>query len=115
MSTLLQKLKFFVEWRLVIIGGEEDIFISHIESYRYISAGEDCIATPFQVLEVASMVTLLVEKAKKPTVTSWRNLQMEMENGDSKGCGKLPEISKKKSRFGLGYESSKATLKGVVV
>ena len=33
-------------------------------------------------------------------------------NGDSKGWGKLPEISEKKNRFGLGYESSKATLKG---
>ena len=61
------KLKLFVERRLFIIGGEEYIFVSHIESYRYISSNKDCTATPFQVLEVASMVTLPVEKVKKPT------------------------------------------------
>ena len=115
MPSMCQKLKFFVEGILVIIGGEEDIFVSHIESYRYISADEDCIATLFQVLEVASMINLPVEKVKNPTMTSWRDLQIVVENGDLKGWGKLPEISKKKSRFGLGYESSKATLKGVVV
>ena len=37
---------------------------------------------------------------------------MAVENGDSKGWGKLPEIPEKKNRFGLGYELSKATLKG---
>ena len=31
-STLHLKLKFFIEGRLVIIDGEEDIFVSHIES-----------------------------------------------------------------------------------
>ena len=35
-STLHQKLKFLVEGRLVMIDGEEDIFVSHIDSYRYI-------------------------------------------------------------------------------
>ena len=35
-----------------------------------------------------------------------------MEGGASKGWGKLPEIPKKKNHFGLGYESSNATLKG---
>ena len=102
-STLHQKLKLFVEGRLVIIGGEEDIFVSHIESYKYISADEDCIATPFQVLEVASIITLPIEKVKKPSMTSWRDLQIAVENGDSKGWGKLPKISEKKNRFGLGY------------
>ena len=35
-----------------------------------------------------------------------------MEDGTSKGWGKLVEIPEKKNHFGLGYESSKATLKG---
>ena len=101
-----------MEGKLIIIDGEEDIFVSHIESYRYISADEDCIATPFQALEIASMVTLPVEKGNKPKVTSWRDLQVTMECDASKGWGKLPEIPEKKNRFGLGYESSKATPKG---
>ena len=72
--SLHQKLKFFVEGILVIIDGEEDIFVSQIQFYKYISVDEDCIATLFQVLQVASMVTLPVEKIKKPTVTLWRYL-----------------------------------------
>ena len=85
--TLHQKLKFFIEGRFVIIDGEVDIFVSHTESYQYISTDENCIATPFQVLEVSSMVTLPVEKIKKPIVTSWRDLQIVVEDGTSKVWG----------------------------
>ena len=49
-STLHQKLKFLFEGRLVIVDDEEDIFVSHIKSYKYISTNEDYIVTPFQVL-----------------------------------------------------------------
>ena len=102
-STLHQKLKFLVEGKLVVIDREEDIFVSHIESYIYITMEEDCVATPFQVLEVASMVNLLVEKIKKSgtTMTSWRDLQTTVKNCTSKGWGKLMEIPEKKNRFGL--------------
>ena len=58
-STLHQKLKFLIKGKLVVINKEEDIFVSQLESYRYISFEEDCIATPFQVLEVASIVTVV--------------------------------------------------------
>ena len=98
--------------KLIIIDGEEDIFISHIESEWYIGADEGCIATPFQALEISPMVTLPVEKGNKYKVTSWKDLQATMECDSSKGWGKLPKVPEKKNRFGLGYESSKATLKG---
>ena len=78
-STLHQKMKFLVEGRLVVIYNEEDIFVCHIESNRYISVDEDCIATLFQVLGVALMVTL--KKVKKPNATSWRDLQIAVESG----------------------------------
>ena len=58
------------------------------------------------------MVTLPMERIKKPVMTSWRDLQVALESGASKGWGKFPEISEKKNRFGLGYELSKAALKG---
>ena len=58
------------------------------------------------------MVTLPVEKTKKPAVTSWRDLQAAVEVGASKGLGILVEIPEKKNRFGFGYELSKAILKG---
>ena len=55
--------------------------------------------TSFQVLEVATVVT-------------WRDLQTTMDDGTSKGWGKLVDIPENKDQFGLGYEPSKATLKG---
>ena len=58
------------------------------------------------------MVTLLVERIKKPTMTSWRDLQVTMESATLKGWGKLPEIPEKKNCFCLGYELSKDALKG---
>ena len=75
---------FLVEGKLIIINGEEDIFVSHIELYIYISADEDCIATQFQALEISSMVTLSVEKCNKTKVTSWRDLQMTIGGDASK-------------------------------
>ena len=66
------------------------IFVSHIESYKYISADEDCIATLFQALEIALMITLPVEKCNTTKVTSWRDLQMAMGGDASKRWGKLP-------------------------
>ena len=83
-----------------------------IESYIYIIADEDCIETPFQVLELTLVVTLPVEEIKKPIVTLWRDLQTTMDDGTSKGWGKLVDIPENKDQFGLGYEPSKATLKG---
>ena len=42
------------------------------------------------------MVTLPVEKIKKPIVTSWRDLQTVVVDGTSKGWGKFVEILEKR-------------------
>ena len=86
-STLHQKLKFLIEGKLVVIDGEEDIFVSHLETYRYIGVEEDCIEMPFQVLEAAAVSTLPVEKIKRPStsMTSWRDLQIAEGDRTFKG------------------------------
>ncbi|XP_058763854.1 uncharacterized protein LOC131637289 [Vicia villosa] len=112
-STLHQKLKFLTEGKLVVIEGEEDIFVSHLESYRYIGVEEDCVETPFQVLEAAAVSTLPVEKIKKSgtPITSWRDLQTMVGNQAPEGWGKLIDIPEKKDRLGLGYKLSDTTKK----
>ena len=82
------------------------------EVHLLVKIGPHMFYITFQVIEVASMVTLPVEKIKKPIVTSWRYLQIVVEDGTSKSWGKLVEIPDKKNHFGLGYGLSKATLKG---
>ncbi|XP_058726078.1 uncharacterized protein LOC131597395 [Vicia villosa] len=61
-STLHQKVKFVDGNFIVTVNGEEDIFVSNLDSYRYIEAGEGALETSFQALEIATAVTLPVEK-----------------------------------------------------
>ncbi|XP_058745803.1 uncharacterized protein LOC131618641 [Vicia villosa] len=73
-STLHHKIKFVDGNSIVTVNGEEDIFASNLDSYRYIEAGEGALETAFQALEIATAVTLPVEKIRR-AVTSWRDLQ----------------------------------------
>ncbi|XP_058784944.1 uncharacterized protein LOC131659833 [Vicia villosa] len=80
-STLHQKVKFVDGNSIVTVNGEEDIFVSNLDSYRYIEAGEKALETSFQALKIATAVTLPIEKTRR-AVTSWRDLQdTKMEGG----------------------------------
>jgi hypothetical protein len=45
-STLHQKLKFVKNKKLVVVGGEKALLVSHLSSFSYIDA-EDEVGTPF--------------------------------------------------------------------
>jgi hypothetical protein len=45
-STLHQKLKFVKNGKLVIVGGEKAVLVSHLSSFSYVEA-EDEVGTPF--------------------------------------------------------------------
>ncbi|XP_058727163.1 uncharacterized protein LOC131598598 [Vicia villosa] len=64
-STLHQKVKFVDGNSIVTVSGEEDIFVSNLDSYRYIEAGEKALETSFQALEIATAVTLPIEKTRR--------------------------------------------------
>ncbi|XP_050895005.1 uncharacterized protein LOC127101595 [Lathyrus oleraceus] len=51
-STLHQKLKFVKNGKLVIIGGEKALLVSHLSSFTYVEAKEK-VGTSFQALSVA--------------------------------------------------------------
>ena len=50
-STLHQKLKFVKNKKLVVVGGEKALLVSHLSSFSYIDA-EDEVGTPFQALSI---------------------------------------------------------------
>ncbi|XP_058784970.1 uncharacterized protein LOC131659861 [Vicia villosa] len=105
-STLHQKMKFIDGNSIVTVNGEEDIFVSNLDSYRYIEAGEKALETSFQALQIAIAVTLPIEKMRR-AVTSWRDLQdTKME-----GWGKVPEVQEKRDRLGLGCQPTKKVAK----
>lgn len=47
-STLHQRLKFFVNDKLVVIEGEKDIMVSHLTSLRYVEGEGEMKEIPFQ-------------------------------------------------------------------
>lgn len=103
-------MKFMVKGKLIVINGEEDIFLSYLASYRYIEGGEESLEMSSQAIEVSVVTTHLVEKIKKleTSVTSWRDLHVVVGCRNPECWGKMLEISEKMDCLGLGYQISEA-------
>jgi hypothetical protein len=95
-STLHQKLKFVKNGKLVIVGGEEALLVSHLSSFSYVES-EDEVGTPFQALYIAK-----VKKTGAP-MSSLRDVQKAIENGNIDQWGNVIEIAENKNRDGLGF------------
>jgi len=98
-STLHQKLKFVKNKKLVVIGGEKALLVSHLSSFSYIDA-EDEVGTPFQALSIA-------EPSKKGTSSfaSYNDAKLAIEHGATTGLGQMIKLEDNKSRAGIGYSS----------
>ncbi|XP_058754106.1 uncharacterized protein LOC131627283 [Vicia villosa] len=100
-STLHQKVKFVDGNSIVTVSGEEDIFVSNLDSYRYIEAGEKALETSFQALEIATAVTLPIEKTRRATSScigyhSKRVVHLSDKNAEEFG---LTWIAKSEKRY----------------
>lgn len=108
-STLHQKLKFITNDKMIIIGDEEDILVSHLTSFRYIDVKGEITDMPFQSLEVVNMLAVQ-PKPELPKLellmTSWKGAKVIIEVGNAQGWGKLIEMREKWDKFRLGYEPS---------
>ncbi|KAI5435561.1 hypothetical protein KIW84_022106 [Lathyrus oleraceus] len=98
-STLHQKLKFVKNKKLVVVGGEKALLISHLSSFSYIDA-EDEVGTPFQALSIDKPI-----EKKSPSFASYRDAKLAIECGAVAGLGKMIELEDNKSRAGIGYSS----------
>jgi hypothetical protein len=74
-STLHQKLKFVKNWKLVIVGGEKALLVSHLSSFSYVEA-EDEVGTPFQALSIAA------EKRVGAPMSSLKDAKKIVEEGN---------------------------------
>ena len=81
-STLHQKLKFVKNKKLVVVGGEKALLVSHLSSFSYIDA-EDEVGTPFQALSIAEPV-----EKRTPSFASYRDAKLAIECGAVAGLGK---------------------------
>ena len=98
-TTLHQKLKFVKNKKLVVVGGEKALLVSHMSSFSYIVA-EDEVGTPFQALSIA-------EPSKKRTSSfaSYNDAKLAIEHGTTTSLGQMIKVEDNKSRAGIGYSS----------
>ena len=85
--------------KLVLVGGEKALLVSHLSSFSYIDT-EDEVGTPFQALSIAEPI-----EKKSPSFTSYRDAKLAIECGAVAGLGKMIELEDNKSRAGIGYSS----------
>ncbi|KAI5444202.1 hypothetical protein KIW84_012721 [Lathyrus oleraceus] len=98
-STLHQKLKFVKNKKLVVVGGEKALLVSHLSSFSYID-DEDEVGTPFQALSIAEPI-----EKKSPSFASSRDAKLAIEYGAVAGLGKMIELEDNRSRAGIDYSS----------
>ncbi|XP_050908914.1 uncharacterized protein LOC127122656 [Lathyrus oleraceus] len=97
-STLHQRLKFIIDDKLIIVEGEEDMFISHLSSFKYINTDGETLEIPFQSLKIA-----VVSRRKEKSISPWEKISKLIKGRDTQGWGKLLEKPEKKDRLRLGY------------
>ncbi|KAI5436228.1 hypothetical protein KIW84_022627 [Lathyrus oleraceus] len=99
-STLHQKLKFVKNKKLVVVGGEKALLVSHLSSFSYIDA-EDEVGTSFQALSI-------VEPVKKGTSSfaSYKDAKLAIEHSATAGLRQMIKLEDNQSRTGIGYSSS---------
>ena len=88
-STLYQMLKYLVQGKIIIVHGEEEYMISHLNSFRYVELDGEFIQTPFQHFEEVSQevaATKAVSSIPKITIpplrmTSLKDAKAVVEEG----------------------------------
>jgi hypothetical protein len=103
-STLHQKLKFVKNRKLVIVGGEKVLLVSHLSSFLYVEA-EDEVGTPFQALSIAA------EKRVGEPMSSLKDAKKIVEEGNVDQWGRMVEVSDNKGRTGLGFQKGSSTVR----
>ncbi|KAI5443780.1 hypothetical protein KIW84_012430 [Lathyrus oleraceus] len=106
-STLHQKLKFVKNKKLVVVGGEKALLVSHLSSFSYIDA-EDEVGTPFQALSIAEPI-----EKRTPSFASYKDAKLAIKRGATAGLGKMVELEDNKSRAGIGYSSGVSNTQGL--
>jgi hypothetical protein len=103
-STLHQKLKFVKNGKLVIVGGEKALLVSHLSSFSYVEV-EDEVGTPFQALSIAA------EKRVGAPMSSLKDAQKIVEEGVVDSWGRMVEVFDNRGRTGLGFQKGSSAVR----
>ncbi|KAI5418536.1 hypothetical protein KIW84_042967 [Lathyrus oleraceus] len=97
-STLHQKLKFVKNGKLIIVGGEKELLVSHLSSFTYVEA-EEAVRTPFQALSIANEV-----QKTGASMSSLKDMQEVVQVGSTDKWGRVVEVIENKNMAGLGFQ-----------
>jgi hypothetical protein len=101
-SILHQKLKFVKNGKLVIVGGEKALLVSHLSSFSYVEA-KDEVGTLFQTLSITT------EKRVGEPMSSLKDAKKIVEEGNVDQWGRMVEVSDNKGRTGMGFQQGLST------
>ncbi|KAI5382177.1 hypothetical protein KIW84_UN0102 [Lathyrus oleraceus] len=109
-STLHQKLKYIWEGQVVTVCGEEDIFVSHLSSFKYVEMDGEIWETPSQAFETVKVENALFAKEEeKPSISSYRQATEVVKSGEAPGWSRMMDVPAKKDRFGVGYQPGRGS------
>jgi hypothetical protein len=113
-STLHQKLKYVWGGQVVTVCGEEDIFVSHLSSFKYVEMDGEIWETPSQSFETVKVENALFAKQEeeKPSIASYKQAAEVVKSGEAPGWGRIMEVPEKKDRFGVGYQPGRGLGRG---
>ncbi|XP_050897690.1 uncharacterized protein LOC127104546 [Lathyrus oleraceus] len=93
-----QTLKFIKNGKLVIIGGEKSLLVSHLSSFMYVEA-EEVVGTPFYALSIDNMI-----QRTGASMSSLKYAQEIVQDGDTDNWGRVMEVVENKNRAGSSFE-----------
>ena len=90
-STLHQKLKFVKNKKLVVVGGERALLVSHLSSFSYIDAEVE-VGTPFQALSIDEPI-----EKRAHSFASYKDAKLAIERGATTSLGQMIKLEDNKS------------------
>jgi len=114
-STLHQKLKYVWDGQVVTVCGEEDIFVSHLSSFKYVEMDGEIHETLCQAFETVSIEKVAFVEQKKPgtSIASYKQALEVIHSGKLEGWGKVIDVPVKEDMFGIGYQPFQSSEQGV--
>ncbi|XP_050919705.1 uncharacterized protein LOC127137277 [Lathyrus oleraceus] len=93
-----QKLKFVKNRKLIIIGGEKALLVSHPSSFTYVQAEEE-VGMSFQALSIAEEV-----QRTEASMSFLKDAQEVVQAGGTNKWSRVVEVVENKNKVGLGFQ-----------
>ena len=102
---LHQRLKFLIDYKLVIVCGEEDLLVSELSSFRYVETDEGIVEIPLHCLEFEEVSSAINnhDQSSATVLSSVKSSKQTLDKGPLLGWGKVVNMVETRDKFGIGY------------